>query len=260
MNSEVEIKLKKESEILIEYKNSYEKKISLLNSYNADNHLSDEIEIFQEETKKIDKIIEDINKVLNEDSFETLTENELISDYKEISSNFIKNSILIEKLFLENEDETADETTDTSVISNEDNYSIESNDTLLISETLDRVILPYSNQEIKSILEQENKDFKSSDEVIFSRFTRPLSDFKHPWVSRFKETMKLAKRCNFSKMDSITLALEMMHKRFLHPAIIAACRNLDELDVYLDCLDKNELDQFKIFKIKYKFYPVLLRS
>ena len=122
MNSEVEIKLKKESEILIEYKNSYEKKISLLNSYNADNHLSDEIEIFQEETKKIDKIIEDINKVLNEDSFETLTENELISDYKEISSNFIKNSILIEKLFLENEDETADETTDTSVISNEDNY------------------------------------------------------------------------------------------------------------------------------------------
>ena len=107
-----------------------------------------------------------------------------------------------------------------------------------------------------TIKNQEDK----ADEVVVSNFTRPLSDFKIPWVSRFRETMKLAKRCNYSKLDSITLSLEMMNKRFLHPAIIAACRTLDELDVYLDCLDKNELDQFKIFKIKYVFHPVLLKS
>ena len=51
-----------------------------------------------------------------------------------------------------------------------------------------------------------------------------------------------------------------MKKRFLHPAIISACRNLNELDVYIDCLDKNELDDFKIFKIKYELYPMVVKQ
>ena len=52
----------------------------------------------------------------------------------------------------------------------------------------------------------------------------------------------------------------MMKKRYLHPAIITACRNLDELDVYLDCLEKNELDDFKIFKIKYELHPLVINA
>ena len=255
MNSEIEIKLNKEIDILLEYKNSYTKKISLLNSYNTDNQLIDQIEIFQEQVQKIDKLLDRINRIVVEDTSDYI-EKELISEYKEISSNFIKNSILIETLFLKNSEENSE----TIENSNEHKSSMESNDTLLISETLDTVILPFSNEEVKTILNQDDKDFKSFDEVVVSNFTRPLSDFKIPWVSRFRETMKLAKRCNYSKLDSITLSLEMMNKRFLHPAIIAACRTLDELDVYLDCLDKNELDQFKIFKIKYVFRPVLLKS
>ena len=255
MNSEIEIKLNKEIDILLEYKNSYTKKISLLNSYNTDNQLIDQIEIFQEQVQKIDKLLDRINRIVVEDTSDYI-EKELISEYKEISSNFIKNSILIETLFLKNSEENSE----TIENSNEHKSSMESNDTLLISETLDTVILPFSNEEVKTILNQDDKDFKSFDEVVVSNFTRPLSDFKIPWVSRFRETMKLAKRCNYSKLDSITLSLEMMNKRFLHPAIIAACRTLDELDVYLDCLDKNELDQFKIFKIKYVFHPVLLKS
>ena len=255
MNSEIEIKLNKETDIILEYKNSYTKKISLLNSYNTDNQLIDQIEIFQEQVQKIDKLLDRINRIVVEDTSDYI-EKELISEYKEISSNFIKNSILIETLFLKNSEENSE----TIENSNEHKSSMESNDTLLISETLDTVILPFSNEEVKTILNQDDKDFKSFDEVVVSNFTRPLSDFKIPWVSRFRETMKLAKRCNYSKLDSITLSLEMMNKRFLHPAIIAACRTLDELDVYLDCLDKNELDQFKIFKIKYVFRPVLLKS
>ena len=52
----------------------------------------------------------------------------------------------------------------------------------------------------------------------------------------------------------------MMKIRFLHPAIISACRSINELDVYLDCLEKNELEDFKIFNIKYELYPILAKQ
>ena len=52
----------------------------------------------------------------------------------------------------------------------------------------------------------------------------------------------------------------MMRKNLLHPAIISACRTLNELDVYLDCLDKNELEDFKIFNVKYELYPMVVKS
>ena len=56
------------------------------------------------------------------------------------------------------------------------------------------------------------------------------------------------------------MGLELFGERYLHPAIISACRNIDELDVYLDCLHKNELDEFKIFDIKYELYPMVVKT
>ena len=67
-------------------------------------------------------------------------------------------------------------------------------------------------------------------------------------------------REGYKTADAITLALEIMRKRYLHPAIITACRTLDELDVYIDCLEKNELDDFKIFKIKYELHPIIIKE
>ena len=64
--------------------------------------------------------------------------------------------------------------------------------------------------------------------------------------------------CNLT--EAIALSIELMGKRYLYPAIISACRNLDELDVYLDCLEKNELDDFKIFKIKYELHPLVIKQ
>ena len=111
----------------------------------------------------------------------------------------------------------------------------------MISERLNKVILPYTTKEIKEILKNDN-NYKTSKQVIKKLYTRSFSDFKFQFLSRYKETMKLAReREKFILTDSIALALEMMGKRFLHPAIISACRTLNELDVYLDCLDKNEL-------------------
>ena len=120
--------------------------------------------------------------------------------------------------------------------------------------------MPYRVEEVISIFEQETNKYNSIDDVINDRFTRDFSDYKIQFASRYRETMKLAReREKYSFIDAVTLALEMMKKRFLHPAIISACRTLNELDVYLDCLDKNELEDFKIFKIKYELYPVLAK-
>lgn len=146
-------------------------------------------------------------------------------------------------------------------IKTEDENIIENNDTLLVSEILGKVILPYRGEEIKQILEKEGSKYNSPEEVIEDKFTRNLSDYKHQIKARYNETIELVtKREGYKKTDAISLALEMMNKRYLHPAIISACRNLDELDVYLDCLEKNELDDFKIFKIKYELHPIIVKN
>jgi len=138
---------------------------------------------------------------------------------------------------------------------------IKNNNTLLISEKQGKVILPYKAEEVLRIFNKEKSKYSSVEEVIEDKFTRNFSDFKIQFASRYAETMKLARdRENYSFMDAITIATEMMKKRFLHPAIISACRTLNELDVYLDCLDKNELEDFKIFKVKYELYPIVVKQ
>lgn len=138
---------------------------------------------------------------------------------------------------------------------------LQNNDTLLISEKQNIVILPYTIKELLDILNSKENSYKTVEEVIEKEFTRKLSDYRIQFTSRYIETMKLAReRENYSLFDAISLATEMMGKRLLYPAIISACKTLNDLDVYLDCLDKNELDDFKIFKIKYELYPMIVRQ
>lgn len=141
------------------------------------------------------------------------------------------------------------------------NEEIKNNDTLLISEIQNKVILPYTSEEIKKIIEDENNNYKTEEEVINNVYTKPISDYKFQFWSRYKETIKLMlERENYMLIDAIPLALEMLSKKYLYPAIITACRNLSELNVYIDCLDKNELDDFKIFNIKYEIYPTVIKN
>ena len=56
------------------------------------------------------------------------------------------------------------------------------------------------------------------------------------------------------------LGIELMFETNLHPAIISACKNLEELDIYLDCLEDNELEKFSCFKIIYKSLPTLRKK
>lgn len=129
----------------------------------------------------------------------------------------------------------------------------ENNNTLIISEIQNKVLLPYKYEELIEILNNKDNNYDNVKTIIEEMYTIPLDNYKHAFISRYKEAYNLMRRKEkASLLDSIDLAFELMRKRFVHPAIITACKNLDQLDVYLDCLETNELDDFPFFKIIYE--------
>lgn len=130
------------------------------------------------------------------------------------------------------------------------NACLVDNNVLLISQVKNKVFLPYKIENVNKLLEQ-NKN-KSVLEIIEENYVVPLSNFRWSIISRFRETFKLVKKQGYSFFDAVDLASELMFKRYLHPAIIASCENLDQLDIYLDCLEENQLNDFPFFKVEHE--------
>ena len=128
-------------------------------------------------------------------------------------------------------------------------------DTLIISEIDGTVTLPYKVTDLKRILRKNPEKYTSLSDIILDQYTIPLSNYKVSAVARFKEAYKLI--MDGTKKEALKLAVELFSNYSLHPAIITACKNLNELDVYLSCLEFNELDDFRFFKIVYQSLPVV---
>lgn len=136
--------------------------------------------------------------------------------------------------------------TDTTVYS-----SIYEPNTLLISEETQKVYLPYTVKEVKTKL--NNSDYKNFDEVIENEYTVPLANYKNPVSSRFQEAYNLMKeKENSSVRAALDLALDLMFTSNLNPAIITACKNVKQLNNYLEYLYNDETNKFTDFKIVYK--------
>lgn len=128
--------------------------------------------------------------------------------------------------------------------------------TLIISETNKNVLLPYTIEELKNILLDDTNSYTSIKEIIDKKFTVPIKRFSPSPFARWREAYNLAvNREHLSKLKGISLANELFFNYSLHPAIIAACKNIDELDIYLACLEDNCLDDFKYFDIKFEIPP-----
>ena len=137
--------------------------------------------------------------------------------------------------------------------------NLDDNKTLVISEEDGKVYLPYTKDEVKEDMAQ-NKGKKIS-ELIEENYVLPLDRYKNSMKARFREGYKLMhEREGKSRKSAFMLGLELMFETNLHPAIISACKNLEELDIYLDCLEDNELEKFSCFKIIYKSLPVLTKK
>lgn len=136
-----------------------------------------------------------------------------------------------------------------------DGSSICDNKTLLISEETQKVYLPYTIEDVMKKL-KSGEDYQTVQEVVDKEYTLPLSTFKMPIISRFKEAYRFMRvKENSSVYAAIDLALELMFNSNLNPAVIRAAKDLKELNIYLDCLYENEVEKFDCFKIIYKVLP-----
>ena len=148
-----------------------------------------------------------------------------------------------------------------SALANTDsNNSIENNDliypenTLIISEISKTVLLPYKKSELGNF---EDVSVNKND-LIREKYVVPIEKYKSPALSRFREAFKLMRNIEKKSMiEAIDLGIELSLNSKLHPAIISACRNLNELDIYLDYLDSNQTDKFNCFSIKFEITPLL---
>lgn len=137
--------------------------------------------------------------------------------------------------------------------------NLEDNKTLIISEEEGKVYLPYTKDDVKEDMVQ-NKGKKIS-ELIEQNYILPLDKFKNSMKARFREGYNLMyKKEGKSRKSAFMLGIELMFETNLHPAIISACKNLEELDIYLDCLEDNELEKFSCFKIIYKSLPTIRKK
>ena len=137
--------------------------------------------------------------------------------------------------------------------------NLEDNKTLVISEEDGKVYLPYTKAEVKEDMAKSKG--KKISELIEQNYILPLARFKNSMKARFVEAYNLMyKREGKSRKSAIFLGLELMFETNLHPAIISACKTLEELDIYLDCLEDNELEKFSCFKIIYKSLPTLRKN
>lgn len=200
--------------------------------------ISKKIDTQNEELKRLSKCFDNISFIIN-----NTEDKDILSSLKNALKNL--NPILknLENHITELENSLLNES------------DIVDNPTLLISEIQNKVVLPYTISELQQVL-NKNNNYKSLQDIIDNVYTIPIDRYKNSFKSRFKETYNLMrKKENSSVWDSIELALELSFNNLLNPAIITACKNLDELDVYLDCLSSNELDKFNLFNIKYEILP-----
>ena len=138
--------------------------------------------------------------------------------------------------------------------------NLEDNTTLLISEKDNKVYLPYKKKDIENILLFSEK-YSTLEDVINDLYTVPLSKYTHSASARFREGFNLMrKKESASFFKAVDLGLELFSKYDLNPAIITACENLDELDIYLDYLETDNLDKFHIFNIKYEINPAIQKE
>ena len=136
--------------------------------------------------------------------------------------------------------------------------NIQENRTLIVSEKLKKIFLPYTKHEISLYLEQYPNSYTSYQDVIEKEFVLSLDYYmKHPVVARFREAYSLIRdRESKSVIDAFKFALDNMFRYELNPVIIAACKTQEQLEHYLDCLEKNKLEDFNDFEIKFEVAPL----
>lgn len=218
--------------------------------------ISKNLSLSNESISIIRKLIRSLNKILRDidiDKKDILADIENYNSFEKNNLSFVLdnyqyiNSFVSDNVDLLGSDSEFDIEPSNTLYANEN--------TLIISKKENKVFLPYTIEEINSyMIEHQNLSF---DDVINLKYTIPLSKYKNAIKSRFIEAYTLIREKEHGSIkDALDLAFELAFNSNLHPAIITACKNLKELDIYLACLEFNELDDFRYFKILFEIPPV----
>lgn len=134
----------------------------------------------------------------------------------------------------------------------------EDNNYLLISENAKNVYLPYKKNDLLNYIKNDPTSYNSLQDVVKKEFILPFKAFKNQSSkTRFSETFKLLKNRNdHNFIKSVSYAFKVANKKNLNPVIISACKDKNELDSYISCLDTNNLKDFKSFDIIYEINPL----
>lgn len=136
----------------------------------------------------------------------------------------------------------------------QDSNQEKENNVLLISEKVGKIFLPYKKEDIHGYLASYPNEYKNYNDVIEKEYVLPLDEFmKNQTLSRFREMYDLIRNKELKSMvEAMKVSTKFMFRYELNPAIIAACNSKNELDKYLYCLEKNKLEEFDVFDIKYE--------
>ena len=246
--------------IVTSYNEAYFSNISKINENNtkildiiysiSQNSSFDMLSESQEFLNNIDKRYKHVYNTPKEEAPTVIDKNFYANIGTDIQLSNIKENVEVE----DNEDELEEEEEEEII----EQPNIIPENTLLISESMQKVILPFTYDLAEKYLAEYPSEFIDVEDVIEKLYTIPLRSFRNPAIARFRETFRLMReRENSSIKDAIDLGLEMMFNYNLYPAIITACKNLDELDIYLAYLETGEVDKFRIFDIVYHLSPAL---
>lgn len=186
--------------------------------------------------KAAEKILENLEKI---------TENSPIKDDLEEFSNTIPNN---------NENKSIEK----------DNYDnnrvtklpLQDNNTLIISEKEQLVYLPFKVEDLKNEYLKKSKKYSGLVDLINHEYIVPINRYKNTVTSRFREAYFLmTSKEKSSTLSGLELGLEVAFNYSLYPAIISACKSLEELDSYLYALENKDLSKFTAFKINFELLP-----
>ena len=240
-------------------------KENLLNTNNIENN------DIKDDKKDIDKNnSNDINMLSNSSNTETLTTdaiNKLDLQSKYLSENENNNKKDNNEDNTDSSNDLENETTDLNlepagknkIIKTNDRVTklpLQDNNSLIISEKDGLVYLPFKVEDLKKEYIEKHKKYKGLIDLINHEYILPINKYKNTVTSRFKEAYSLmVNKEKESALSGLELGLEVAFNYSLHPAVISACKSLNELDEYLDALDAKDMSSFKRFKVEFEVLP-----
>lgn len=249
------------------------------------NHLKKYVDIVENAFDSVNKIIENLTQLLNkfndieQDIIQLVVKKEsnnnvdVTQTVENINQKIIKFQIEDRKIKNENEKLNIN----VNAFLNQNNLNIVTKDKverenvkldsvndikdnleLIVSERQKRVYLPYTKSEIEEFLENYPDEYKTAKDVIEQEFIADISIYnKHPILARFREAYSLYRNKEMkSPIDSLKFAMDIMFRSDLNPTIIAAVKSEKQLENYIECLEKNKLDEFKYFTITFEVNPI----